>query len=153
MGFSPFGGGIMFSIVPVIVALGFILVFGLIVFKLIQGGSEWIKNNNSPVLTVVAKVVAKRMAVSRHNHHTHHHNPHHPGHATHHTSSSTIYFVTFEVESGDRIELKVPDKEYGMLAEGDMGRLTFQGTRYKGFERNNVISVQPNLGDTPQTPS
>ena len=25
--------------------------------------------------------------------------------------------------------------EYGMLAEGDRGRLTFQGTRYKGFER------------------
>lgn len=25
--------------------------------------------------------------------------------------------------------------EYGMLAEGDRGRLTFQGTRYVSFER------------------
>jgi len=56
---------------------------------------------------------------------------------THSTSSSTTtYFTTFEVESGDRMELKVPDKEYGMLVEGDEGKLTFQGTRYKGFERN-----------------
>jgi hypothetical protein len=53
----------------------------------------------------------------------------------HHTSSSTTYFTTFEVESGDRMELRVPEKEYGMLVEGDTGRLTFQGTRYKGFER------------------
>ena len=26
-------------------------------------------------------------------------------------------------------------KEYGMLVEGDIGKLTFQGTRYHGFER------------------
>ena len=138
MGFSPFGGDIMFSIVPVIVVWGFILVFGLIVFELIQGGREWSKNNNSPVLAVAAKVVAKRMAVSRHNHHTHHHNPHHPGHnmAMNHTSLPTTYFAAFEVESGDRLELKVPDKECGMLVESDTGRLTFQGTRYKGFEQN-----------------
>ncbi len=25
--------------------------------------------------------------------------------------------------------------DYGMLAEGDRGRLTFQGTRFLGFER------------------
>ena len=136
MGFSPFGGGILFSVVPVIVVLGFILVIGLIIFRLIQGGREWSKNNNSPVLTMNAKVVAKRMAINRHTHHTHHHNPHHPGHATHHTTSRVTYFATFEVESGDRLELKVPDKEYGMLVEGDTGRLTFQGTRYRGFERN-----------------
>jgi len=135
MGFSPFGGGvdIMFSIIPVIVVLGFILVFGLIIVKIIKGGMEWNSNNNSPVLTVGAKVVAKRMAVSRHNHHSHHHHGH--GHAMHHSASSTTYFATFEVESGDRMELKVPDKEYGMLAEGDVGKLTFQGTRYKRFER------------------
>ena len=54
-------------------------------------------------------------------------------------SSSTTYFATFEVESGDRMELKVSDKEYGMLAEGDIGKLTFQGTRYKSFERNREI--------------
>lgn len=131
MNISPFGSGFytMFTIVPVIVFLGFILVFGIIIFRVIQSGMEWNKNNHSLVLTVSAKVVAKRTAVSRH-----HHNGH--NNSMHHYSSSTTYFATFEVESGDRLELKVPNEEYGMLAEGDSGRLTFQGTRYKDFERN-----------------
>lgn len=46
-----------------------------------------------------------------------------------------LYYVTFEVESGDRMEFSVYGKEYGMLAEGDEGKLTFQGSRYLGFER------------------
>ena len=131
MGFSPLGGGfdIMFTIIPVIIILVFILVFGIIIFRAVKGGMEWNNNNNSPVLTIAAKVVAKRMAVSRHHHH-------HGGNMSmHHTAASTTYFTTFEVESGDRMELKVSDKEYGMLVEGDIGKLTFQGTRYKGFER------------------
>ena len=33
------------------------------------------------------------------------------------------------------MELSVKSSEYGMLAEGDSGRLTFQGTRFLGFER------------------
>ena len=33
------------------------------------------------------------------------------------------------------MELHVSGSEYGMLAEGDRGFLTFQGTRYLGFER------------------
>jgi hypothetical protein len=33
------------------------------------------------------------------------------------------------------MEFGVRDTEYGMLAEGDTGKLTFQGTRYLGFER------------------
>ena len=49
--------------------------------------------------------------------------------------SSTTYYATFQVESGDRMELRLSGAEYGMLAEGDRGRLTFQGTRYLSFER------------------
>jgi len=142
MGFSPMGDGmgIMFTIVPVIIGIGFVVVIGTIIYRAIQGGKEWSSNNNSPVLTVLSKVVAKRMAVSSHNHHSngmHMHQHHGTPMTTHSTSSSTTtYFATFEVESGDRMELKVPDKEYGILVEGDEGKLTFQGTRYKGFERN-----------------
>ena len=50
------------------------------------------------------------------------------------TTTSTSYYVTFQVESGDRMELPVSGREYGMLAEGDIGKLTFQGTRYLSFE-------------------
>mgnify|MGYP000784206328 FL=1 len=50
-------------------------------------------------------------------------------------STDTTYYVTFQVESGDRMELSVDDSEYGMLVEGDEGKLTFQGSRYLGFEQ------------------
>lgn len=44
--------------------------------------------------------------------------------------------MTFQVESGDRMEFSVIGSEYGMLAEGDCGKLSLQGTRYLSFERN-----------------
>ena len=50
----------------------------------------------------------------------------------------TSYYVTFQVESGDRMEFEISDMEYGMLAEGDSGELTFQGTRYLNFQRNEL---------------
>ena len=109
----------------------FFLIFGVIVavilITVVRGLSQWHSNNQSPVLTVEAEVVAKRADVS--------HNSHHDANGMDHYSTSTTYYATFQVESGDRIELHVPDREYGMLVEGDRGRLTFQGTRYQGFER------------------
>ena len=60
---------------------------------------------------------------------------------SHHTSDDhmhttyTHYYATFEVESGDRMEFELRGNEYGLLAEGDLGKLTFQGTRYLSFER------------------
>lgn len=54
-----------------------------------------------------------------------------------HTISRTSYYVTFQVDSGDRMELYVSGSEYGVLAEGDKGQLTFQGTRYLTFDREN----------------
>ena len=50
-----------------------------------------------------------------------------------HTFAS--YYVTFQVESGDRMEFEISDMEYGMLVEGDSGELIFQGTRYLNFRR------------------
>ena len=50
--------------------------------------------------------------------------------------SHTTYYVTFEAESGDRTEFRVSGREYGSIAEGDQGKLTFQGTRYISFDRN-----------------
>ena len=50
----------------------------------------------------------------------------------------TWYYATFQVESGDRMEFAVDGMEYGMLAEGDMGKLSFQGTRYLSFERERL---------------
>ena len=113
-----FGGG--FEIV-------FFLIFGviavMILVTLFRGLSQWNKNNHSPRLTVEARVVTKRQNIS------HHHS------GDHMSTTSSRYYVTFQVESGDRMELQMTGPEYGMLAEGDRGRLTFQGTRYVSFER------------------
>ena len=57
------------------------------------------------------------------------------------TRGYTRYFVTFEFESGDRLELMVDGSEYGLLAEGDCGMLSFQGTRYLGFVRDRTQSL------------
>ncbi|HWR22854.1 MAG TPA: DUF2500 family protein [Feifaniaceae bacterium] len=122
-----FGMNVMFSAVPVLIVIGFVFVFGTIIVRSVRGAKQWKKNNDSPVLTVSAVVAAKRADVSYHHHH--HDN------AMSHTTSSTAYYVTFQVESGDRMEFAVRDTEYGLLAEGDAGKLTFQGTRYLGFER------------------
>ena len=45
-------------------------------------------------------------------------------------------FPLQRLESGDRTEFNIYGEEYGLLAEGDCGKLTFQGTRYLSFERN-----------------
>ena len=124
MGFSYGFGFDMFSIMFTIV---FVLVIGIFIVTIIKGISQWNKNNNSPRLTVPATVVAKRTNVSRHHHGGADHH--------HHTTTSTTYYVTFQVESGDRMELHVAGHEYGLLIEGDKGKLSFQGTRYLGFER------------------
>ena len=109
----------------------FFIVFGLIlctvIVTLIKGLKEWNNNNHSPRLTVPVTVVAKRADVTHHRHRGA--NDHH------HYHTSTTYFVTFEVESGDRMELRLEGHEYGLLVEGDEGKLSFQGTRYLGFER------------------
>lgn len=123
---SSFGFGLMEALFPVFFTITFLIVIGMFAFMLIKEVTQWNKNNASPVLTVDAKLVAKREHVSRSSHHN--------GAHTHH-STSTSYHATFEVESKDRMEFRLDSREYGMLAEGDTGRLTFQGTRYHGFER------------------
>ena len=115
------GFGVTFSIMRIMVPVMFMLVFGIIIVTMVRGVGEWNKNNQSPKLTVPATVVAKRSDVHR-------------GIETMHTFTS--YYVTFQVESGDRMEFEISDTEYGMLAEGDSGELTFQGTRYLNFQRN-----------------
>lgn len=123
MGFDLFG--LMFTII-------FVIVFIVILVTIIKGIGQWNKNNHSPRLTVDATVVTKRIDVKRHNHAN-------AGDTTgahgFHTSSATFYYVTFQVASGDRMELAVNGREYGILVEGDKGMLTFQGTRYLSFER------------------
>ena len=106
---------LMFILIP-------LLIVGVIGFGLIQNIRKWNSDNHSPRLTVPARVVCKR------DDRRHHRNGNH----THHR---TYYYVTFQFESGDRLELHVPSSQFGYLVEGDRGQLNFQGTRFLGFER------------------
>ena len=106
----------------------FTIVFALIVFTIITGlvkeFKQQSKDNHSPRLSVDATVVAKREDVRIY----------HRSNRMH-TRSSTTYYVTFQVASGDRMELCLTGSEYGLLVEGDHGTLTFQGSRFLSFER------------------
>ena len=105
----------MFNILFSLPFVMFLVVFVLI---LVKGVGQWNKNNQSPRLTVSATVVAKRTHVRHHD----------DGAVTH-------YNATFQFESGDRLELHIPRNQIGYLVEGDRGELSFQGTRFLGFER------------------
>ena len=112
----------MFTVFPIIWVVMFVFIFGMIIMTFAKSIKQEHKNNQSPRLTVFATVVAKRDHVSVHHH-------------DHHRHTNTRYFVTFQVNSGDRMELQLSGSEYGMLIEGDQGQLTFQGTRFLSFER------------------
>lgn len=127
MGFF-FGSGLF----EILFFVMFIAVFGIIIVNIVSGVGEWNKNNHSPRLTVEATVVSKRLDVS---HHQHGNAGDETGAHGYTTTSSTTYYVTFQVESGDRMEFHVNGSEYGMLVEGDRGKLNFQGSRYLGFVR------------------
>ncbi len=107
---------LMDAVFPILFIAMFGLVFGLIVSTLVKNSKQERKNDASPRLTSEASVVTKR---------THVWGDH----------SRTDYYATFQFESGDRLELKIPRDRFGYLVEGDRGKLHFQGTRFLDFER------------------
>ena len=119
-----FGGE--FMLFKLLFFLVFFAILGVFIATAVKGISQWNKNNHSPRLTVPATIVSKRTNVARYGN---------AGNIHHHSHTSTTYYVTFQFESGDRLELYVEGPEYGLLAEGDRGSLSFQGTRYLGFQR------------------
>lgn len=109
--FNP-GFGLMFTIIPVLVALGFIFVIGSLVFR----GAKYAKDKTKPIIPANAKIVSKRTHVwGDHSH--------------------TMYYATLELDNGVRMELQIPNQEIGYLAEGDSGTLEFQGDIFVSFKR------------------
>lgn len=126
-----------FNIFFVVIA---VLVVGLFIFvfinmighrKLFNGvlrraADQMERDDHAPRLTVTATVVSKRSNITVH---------HHTSDSVYPHTSTTSYYATFQVPSGDRMELSVPSTEYGLLVGGDEGDLTFQGSRFLRFDR------------------
>jgi hypothetical protein len=110
---------ILFVLVPLFI----IGVFLVILFAMGKGIAEWIDNNRRPIESVPARVVAKRTETS--------------GNVSGNSGGmvSTWYYATFEFDDGERREFSIRGRDFGQLAERDQGLLTFQGTRFHGFER------------------
>jgi hypothetical protein len=109
-----------FVLVGLFVAAIFIFVGCAILLAIVRGLIQWSRNNNSPLVTVPAFVVTKR---------------HHVSGGSGDSSASTSYYVGFELQGGERLELQMSGQNFGLLSERDRGQLTHQGTRYKGFTR------------------
>jgi hypothetical protein len=99
----------------------FLVAVTIIGVAVVAGLTQTISNAQKPLESSQVLVVAKRTHVSG---------------GMNNTPASTHYYVTFEWENGERREYPVSGHEYGMMAEGDIGTLMFQGTWYKGFSRN-----------------
>lgn len=123
------GFGFGFSLMSALVPLIFLAVLAVFVAVVVKGIGQWNRNNHSPRLSVPAQLVAKRTDIST----THHHMA---GEHHHHHHTYTTCYLTFQVDSGDRMELPVSGQQYGLLMEGDRGQLTFQGTRFLDFQRD-----------------
>ncbi|MGF9713218.1 DUF2500 domain-containing protein [Paenibacillus sp. JMULE4] len=101
------------------------LIVGVALFILGRGVYTWMSNNACERITKPAFVVSKRTRVS----------------GGEHTSAHTSYYVTFEFDQGERREFHVRPGDYGLLAEGDQGQLSYQGTRFLEFQRSRQRSI------------
>lgn len=119
------GPGIMFTIVP-------LLIVGVFAFIIISAIVNYGKNASQPVITEHCRVISKRTNVSSSTSMT-------TTNSMHRSSrTSTSYYATFETDAGQRLELRLSGREFGLLVEGDIGNLMYQGEWYKGFARDAV---------------
>ena len=103
------------SMLDILCFTAFFLVISAIIVYLFQNFTQWQRNRNAPRLIVGADVVSKRSD------------------ACDAPPESGDCYVTFEMESGDRMEFRLPFRDFLKIDEGDFGRLTFQGSRYIAF--------------------
>lgn len=113
----------MFTGLPFFTFIVFAIVIMVFATSFVKRTRQYLQNNSMPEESTPARLVAKR---------THTWGRH--GNMSAHTS----YYATFETEKGERLEFAVNGQFFGMHVEGDTGILTYQGTRFIGFEREHI---------------
>ena len=117
-------------LVPGFFILITVIILGMIVYLTLKGMQEKKANDAAPIVTVDAKVKAKRIAV--------HHSAHQQsmnGVPLMAKSHHTTYYATFGLEGDQRLELQVSQRQFQQLTEGEQGKLTYQRKRFHRFER------------------
>lgn len=120
-----YGGFFLFRLMFMFVPL---MMFGIIGYRMYTIFNKSKSNSRAPQLTVEAQVVSRRTQ----------------GYYSKEDNidgGTTRYYVTFEFLSGDRMEMEVQGYDYGLIVEGDIGKLTFKGERFINFVRDNVLEA------------
>ncbi len=112
-----------FKIIAFAFPILFIFVFASIFLTLLKVLKQWNINNKQPKISVSAKLITKTTKVIQQKRNNYI------------IPSPTSYSLTFEVESGECIELHVDGITYGKFIENEIGILTFQGNRFINFDR------------------
>ena len=115
----------MFNIMSRLIPL---LVIGVFIFIIVRGIMNYTKNASQPILTENVRVLGKRTNVSSHMNSSNSN--------MNNRRTSTTYYVAFETDAGQRLELRMSGREYGIIMEGDTGNLMYQGEWFKGFDRD-----------------
>lgn len=118
-----------FSVFSILFTLVFAAVAVSVIVNAVRSAKRSRADSKAPRLTVRATVVAKDKRVTSHGHNAADANG--VGSARIHT----YYSATFQVDSGDRLCFDMSSYDYNLLIEGDIGNLSFQGSRFLGFER------------------
>lgn len=121
--------GLSFALFFIMFLLTSFFTGAVFVFIIVYIVKQKSKDDNAPRLTVEAKVVDKRTVSHRHHNHNNHFSHRHYYH-----------YVNFELQDGQRTELRVSRIEFDALAVADEGMLTIQGTRFISFVKNSEVA-------------
>ena len=119
-------GEYFFDLLLFILAIIFVVSAGIPFLKKMKEKKE---NSSKAIESKTAKVITKRNSSIM-------------------SSTPNVCFVLFEFEDGNRRELSMNLNVSAIIAENDIGILTFQGTKFINFERsiNNIQSeIEKNI--------
>ena len=107
------------------IVLFFVVFFGAIALAVVRGLRRRAQDDAAPIEELPARLVGRRQE----------------NRGGGETRIVTKHFVTFELNSGQRLELEVSGEQYGQLIEGDRGVLRRKGSRFLGFDRQ--LGLEP----------
>lgn len=131
------------SLIPKVVSVFFLAIFGLGVITYLRVNAEYRRNMKQPITTQKAKLISKRVEVKGHKN---------PDKDPKLNPTANIYYVLrFRLENGNIQEFDAPEADYNQMTEGAIGQLSTQGTWFKGFIPKTSVTRGPDIAETEET--